>query len=257
MEHRIISERVRAMSRKNTAVIVVCMAVLFLWGCGKREGGQKQPAPAGPAQKQSSNNPVSQTPAESRPAAQPSAPAAPVGGAPSPAEMAQVAEQNRQALAQMNQGKQVAAVTADKLKALLPSSLTGMSRTTASAERTQTMGVDMTTAEAQYDTAGGGSVSVKITDVGNMTGSMRMGLAAWSVAEYNRETDTGYQKSMTYNGCKGMEEYDKQDQHGAIRVFVADRFIVEVEGNGVTVDTLKQALGSVDLKKMAGLVSGS
>jgi hypothetical protein len=132
-----------------------------------------------------------------------------------------------------------------------------MSRTNASAERTQMMGVDMSTAEAQYDAAGGGGVSVKITDVGNMTGSMRMGLAAWSVAEYNRETDTGYQKSMTYSGYKGMEEYDKQDQHGAIRVFVADRFIVEVEGNGVTVDTLKQALGTIDLKQMAGLASGS
>jgi hypothetical protein len=38
---------------------------------------------------------------------------------------------------------------------------------------------------------------------------------------------------------------------------VADRFIVELNGNNVTMDTLKQALDQVDLKKVAAAASGS
>jgi len=177
---------------------------------------------------------------------------------PSAQELSKMAEQNRQALAEMNQGKVVEAVTGDSLKALLPADLAGMQRTDASAERTQAMGVDISRAEGQYTAAeGDGSVTVAITDAGSMSGPMRMGLAGWAMAQYSRETDEGYEKTTTYDGHKAMEEYNKQDRYGAVRVFIAERFIVEVEGNGVTMETLKQALGKVDLKKLAGLGSGS
>ena len=68
---------------------------------------------------------------------------------------------------------------------------------------------------------------------------------------------TGYEKTITYKGYKGMEEYDNSEKDGGIRVFVADRFVVEVHGNQTSMDEIKKAMDEIDLKKMASLVSGS
>jgi hypothetical protein len=157
----------------------------------------------------------------------------------------------------MNQGKQIAAVGAASLKGQLPETLAGMARTGASAERNQMMGVDMSIAEGKYEGQNNASIDLKITDTGNMSGPMRMGMAGWAMAEYNRETDSGYEKTATFSGYKGMEEYDNQSKSGTIRVFVADRFVIELDGSNVTMDTLKQALGQIDFQKIASMASGS
>jgi hypothetical protein len=92
-------------------------------------------------------------------------------------------------------------------------------------------------------------------DTGNLSGAMRMSLTAWTVGQYNRETDNGYEKTTTYAGYKGVEEYDKQKQAGAFRIFVANRFVVEMEGSGTTMEAIKEAMAKIDLKKLAA--SGS
>jgi len=132
-----------------------------------------------------------------------------------------------------------------------------MKRTSASAERNQAMGMDMTHAEGQYQGDNDTSLDLTITDIGNMSGAMRLGMVGWTMAQYNRETDTGYEKTGTYGGYKGMEEYDNESKSGTIRVFVADRFVVEINGSNMPMDTLKKALEQVDLKKAASLASGS
>jgi len=213
-----------------------------LAGCGK-DGD-----PAQSSQPASSSQPA---PAAQTEAPAPGASAAPA--APSAADYAKMAEQNRQALAQMNQGKVIEAVPAATLKDLLPTELPGLKRTSASAERNQTMGVDISTAEGQYEATDGqgANVSLKLMDVSSMSGPMRMGMAGWAMAEFNRETDTGYEKTTTFNGYKALEEYNTPDKRGTVRVFVAERFIVEIEGEGIPMDTLKQMLGKVDVKKLA------
>jgi len=168
-------------------------------------------------------------------------------------DYAKMAEENRKALSEMNKGKDIQSVAAATLKALLPAELPGMKRTDATSERTQSMGIDMSSAEGEYSAADGSdaNVRIKLMDTGNMSGSMRMGMNAWMTAEYSRETDTGYEKTTTINGCRGMEKYDTQNKEGSLEIMVADRFIVNVEGYGVTMETLKQVVGKIDLKKLA------
>lgn len=232
----------------NFAIVVLCVLAVAFAGCGKKGGGQ---------QPQSAKQGAAQTGGQAAQQAAPAPQAPAAEQTPSPADMAKLAEQNRQALAKTNQGKVVQAVSGDTLKALLPADLPGMKRTDASSERTQMMGVDMSEANGRYSGENGESnVTIKITDAGNMSGPMRMGMAGWAMAQYSRETDSGYEKTITYKGYKGMEEYNKNDKDGTVRVFVAERFIVEIEGNGVTMDTLKQALDKVDLAKLSA-ASGS
>ncbi len=82
---------------------------------------------------------------------------------------------------------------------------------------------------------------------------MRLAMAGWAATEYSRQTDTAYEKSTTYAGHKAMEEYDQQKEAGALRVFVADRFLVEVEGHGLSMEGLRRVLEKVDVNKIAGI----
>ncbi len=218
---------------KRWEIVALCLGAVVLAGCGKK-GDQGQPTqPAGAA--------GTQAPAGS---------AATDQGAP---DYAKLAEQNRQALTEMNKGKVIEAVPAATLKALLPAELPGMKRSDATAERTQAMGIDTSNAEGQYNATdgSGADVKIKLTDTGNMSGSMRLGMSAWAMGSYSRETDTGYEKTTTVNGCKGMEKYDTKNKEGSLQILVADRFIVDVQGYGVTMDTLKQVVDKIDLKKLA------
>ena len=232
-------------TQKGASIVVVCVLAVAMAGCGKKEGQGQAPETVEATKTQAAGAAPTVTPQTPSTAAASAAPSAP--------DYAKMAEQNRQTLVQMNQGKAIEAVPGATLKSLLPSELPGMKRTEASSEKTNAMGVDMSTAEGRYEAADGGDASghIRLTDVGNMTGPMRMGMAAWAVAQYSRETDTGYEKTTTFNGYKAVEEYNTEGKHGSLRVLVADRFIVEAEGNGVTMDAIKEMLSKVDLKKLA------
>jgi hypothetical protein len=209
-------------------MVVVCLGAVVLAGCGRKADKGQPEQPAG-----TTGTPTSAT-----------------DEAP---DYAKLAEQNRQALTEMNKGKVIEAVPPATLKALLPAELPGMERSSATAERTQAMGIDTSNAEGQYNATdrSGARVRIKLTDTGNMSGSMRLSMNAWTMGAYSRETDTGYEKTTTVNGCKGMEKYDTQNKEGSLQLLVADRFIVDVEGYDVTMDAIKQVVNKIDLKKLA------
>jgi len=241
--------------QKSLGIVAVCVLAAALIGCAKKEEQRQPSGPAQAAKPQATgeNAPATQPAKAQTPSKEAAAAPATAPAGPSAEDYAKTAEQTRQNLTQMNPGKVIEAVSAATLKGLLPTELPGMKRTEASGEKTQAMGVDMSTAEGRYEATDGGdaNVSIRITDVGNLSGPMRMGMAAWAVTQYSRETDTGYEKTTTYDGYKAMEEYNTESKHGSLRVLVGDRFIVEADGHGVTMDTLKQVLGKVDLKKLA------
>ena len=149
-----------------------------------------------------------------------------------------------------NAGKKVETVDYKELKALLPESLPGMKRTNATGEKTAAMGMQISNAEGRYSSDQGSSITVKITDIGSMSGLAGMTAYAWANVSVDRETDTGYEKTTTYNGYKAHEKYDKQNKSGEISVMVGDRFVVEVDGNNFEMDAIKDALGKVDIGKL-------
>ncbi len=216
---------------KRSGVVVVCVLAVALGGCGKK--GE---------QKQSSQSPQPAQATKTQASAGDATP-----------DFAKMAEQNRQALAQANQGKVVEALSGSTLKELLPAELPGMKRTSASGERNQMMGVDVSTAEGRYEATDGqgASVQIRITDIGSVAAPTRMGMTSWATMQYNSETDTGYQKTITFNGYKAVEQYRTQAKSGTIHIWVADRFIVEIDGEQVSMDTLKEMGGKLDFKKLA------
>jgi hypothetical protein len=154
----------------------------------------------------------------------------------------------------MTSGKKVEPVDFRLLKPLLPESLPGMKRTSATGEKSGAMGITISKAEAEYQAEGEkGRIDLNITDMGSMSGLTGMAAFGWAMAEIDRETESGYEKTSTYGGFKAFEKYNKNNQDGEIQVLVGNRFSVEVKGHEVTMDQVKAALGKIDLAKLDGM----
>ena len=145
------------------------------------------------------------------------------------------------------------AVDFRELKALLPEDLSGMKRSNAEGEKTSAMGFTISKAEARYEGDNNASVHITITDVGAMAGVAAMATYAWAAGTIDRETESSYEKSVTIDGYKGYEKYDRQSSSGEVQVLVAGRFVVEVDGNNLPMDGIKAALGKVDLGKLESM----
>ncbi len=137
-----------------------------------------------------------------------------------------------------------------KLKEMLPSSAGGMERTEATGEKNGTMGFSLSQAEGKYE-KDDANMEVNIVDTGGVGGMAMMGMAAWAMAEVDKETATGYEKTTTIDGHKAYEKYDNEGKDGELNVLVGNRFIVTVKGRNVSMDQMKDTLDDIDLSKLA------
>jgi hypothetical protein len=150
-------------------------------------------------------------------------------------------------------GKRVEPVDFRQLKELLPESSPGLQRTTVGGERSSSFGINISKAEAQYTTAAGGTIQITISDMGNMSGITGLATYTWATADIDRETETGYERTLAYRGHKAYEQYDKESRGGKIHVVVAGRFLVEAEGNDVKIEEIRAVLDRIDLTKLAAV----
>ncbi len=139
------------------------------------------------------------------------------------------------------------------LKALLPEKLGDLNRTSATGEKTSAFGINVSEAEADYENENGRSLNIKIMDMASMKKMVMMAQFGWMMADFDRETDSGYEKTMTYKGYKGFEKYDTESQSGEINLFVGERFVVELDGSNVKIEDIRNALDKLDLKKLEDL----
>jgi hypothetical protein len=187
-----------------------------------------------------------------------SAPAGP-GGMPTEAQMQQQADETRRALAEMSGGKEIKAVDPKEMKALLHETLGGAKRNNAESSRMSQGGIDIATARANYDpeaTEGdtpNPSFSVEIMDLGNLSGAMAVGFTSWAMTQFERDTETGYEKTTKYKDHPAVEKYDRESKSGELQVYVAKRFLVKVSGNDATIEQIREAVDALDVGKVASL----
>lgn len=157
------------------------------------------------------------------------------------------------AMGAANGGKKVETVDYKVLKEMLPESLGGLRRTDATGEKTSAMGMQISNAEGRYSNDKGASMTVKITDIGSLTGLAGMAAYAWAATDIDSESDTGYEKTSSFNGFKSHEKWNKSSNSGEISVLIGSRFVAEVSGNDVDMNALKDALSKINLKKLDGM----
>ena len=138
------------------------------------------------------------------------------------------------------------------LKELRPNEAAGLERTEATGEKNGAMGFSISQAQGKYE-KDDARIEVEIMDTGGVGGMAMMGMAAWSMAEVDKETKSGYEKTTRVNGMKAFEKYDNDTKDGEVNVIVADRFVVNVKGRNVTMDQIKDTLDDLELDQLAKL----
>lgn len=139
------------------------------------------------------------------------------------------------------------------LRENLPAELPGMPRTSASGERSSAMGVHVSTAEGVYSDGSGGTITVKFTDMGSMGGFLAMAQMGLAMGEYDRESDTGFERTGQWRGHRSIEEFDTRYRTGRIAV-MADALMVEVEGNGVDFAKLEETRDALPIDALLAAV---
>ena len=153
-------------------------------------------------------------------------------------------------MANNTDGSAVAAISADVLKGFLPDSVAGYSRGNIQASSGGVAGFTGSNVGARYSKSDA-HINLNITDLGAAGGFA--GLAGAIGVEANKETADGYQKIGKVDGRMTTEEWSKDTKDGKYSVLIADRFMVEADGQGADMDELKAAVASVGPTKLEGL----
>lgn len=143
-----------------------------------------------------------------------------------------------------------ASTSADLLQTMIPAALPGgFTRTEISSGGMQGLAMN---AEGVYQ-RGDSRITLSVTDMGGI-GAMAGGIAGGVTS--NRTTATGYEKMGTVNGRMTTEEYDRSTNSGEYGVLVGKRFMVQANGNGVTIQDLKNAVEAVSFNRLEAMARG-
>jgi hypothetical protein len=149
-------------------------------------------------------------------------------------------------------GKTVAvSLSPETLRGFLPEELDGMKRSDFNAQRSGAMGMQISTAYANYSDGKDRSIKIELADTGNMRGMMAMAGAMAHSSE--QESDHGYEKTYTDHDRLVHEAWNSQTKTGEYGVIVASRFSVKASGSGASMDDLKRAVSDMDLDKLSAL----
>lgn len=149
-------------------------------------------------------------------------------------------------------GKTVAvSLSPETLRGFLPEELDGMKRSDFNAQRSGAMGMQISTAYANYSDGKDRNVKIELADTGNMRGMMAMASAVAHSTE--QQSDNGYERTYSDHDRLVHEAWNSQTKTGEYGVIVASRFSVKASGSGASMDDLKRAVNDMDLDKLAAL----
>lgn len=140
------------------------------------------------------------------------------------------------------------------LKKFLPEQAPGLKRTEVFGQRLGPLDMTITFAKAIYTNANGATAEIKISDMGSIGGRIMLSAQAnWAATDLDRETDSGYDKTLLIDGFKAREQYDYKEKAGDIQIVIDNRFLAEVSCNALEPEAVKALAALIDLKKIAAL----
>jgi len=136
-------------------------------------------------------------------------------------------------------------LTNEEMKAWLPDEVDGMKRT---AFKTGAMGMmNIASVEATYSSEDKSrSFKVEVIDgAGEMGALSTAGLRMAFSMDFEEETETKTRKTVSKNGVKAIEEYNKSRNQSVIQLMQDNRFYVKATGENMEIDTLWELIGEM------------
>jgi hypothetical protein len=165
-------------------------------------------------------------------------------------DKANAAVERMKAATEKMQNGTAAPIPANALQAMLPASIGGFTRGDVETQSGGVGGIGGSHAEGRY-TAGDQSFSLSVTDMAAAGALASLGGAM--NLQSSKQTATGYEKTEMVGGAMVTEKWDTESKRGSYGTMVASRFMVSADGHAPSIDTLKQAVATVDTGKLAAL----
>ena len=142
-----------------------------------------------------------------------------------------------------------------KLKEALPQDLAGFEKGESSGEKNNAFGIAVSEAKQSFRTADGSKrVRFEITDPGSLAGPFALA-NMWMNVEIDKETGDGYEKTSTVGGRKLHEKWNKSGKRGEVQMVVGNRFMVEVDAEGIEMNDVKSLVSKIDVAKLEAMKS--
>lgn len=141
-------------------------------------------------------------------------------------------------------------LTNDQMRDWLPGEIDGMKRT---GFKTGAMGMmNIASVEATYASEDREkSFKIEVLDgAGEMGAVATVGLRMAFTMDFEEETETRTRKTVTKNGVKAIEEYDRNRNQSTIQLMHNDRFYVNATGYRMSVDELWKLIDKMKLNSL-------
>ena len=138
----------------------------------------------------------------------------------------------------------------EELKAALPETMLGLKRTELSVGDNAMM--QISSAEAKYSQENK-RIKLEIMDGAGETASAMVSIFMMGInVTKEKITENGFEKSTEINGMKAIVSEDKNGENinSKIQMVLKNRYIVTLNGDGISYEELTKALGEIDLSKL-------
>ena len=150
-------------------------------------------------------------------------------------------------------GEPVEPVDSAKLLPFLPEKVEGFVAEKPRGSTGTAMGFQLTEVSRVYHKGSEDAdetVTVKLTDG---AGNQFFTAAHTAVAEFKTENAGGYEKGLKLDGFPAIERYSTESRDGSLTVFIADRYLVEIDVEGLDSTEMQAWWKKLDAKKLAAL----
>ncbi len=140
-----------------------------------------------------------------------------------------------------------------KLLPFLPDKVDGYVAEKPQGSTGSAMGFQLTEVSRVYHKGTGDSdetVTVKLTDG---AGNQFFTAAHTAVSEFNTDNAEGYEKGLKLDGFPAIERYTNESHDGSLTVFIAGRYLVEIDVDGLDSKEMQAWWKRLDAKKLAAL----
>jgi hypothetical protein len=133
----------------------------------------------------------------------------------------------------------------------LPDRLLRMDRTAIEARTDAALGMNLSRVTAEYSSEQA-RIEVGLQDIGAVP-ALAMAMGAWAGSTVNRETREEVERVFQRDGITFKEEYRKDGSQAELTGLLPNGVLVELSGDSVDIDGLRQAWRDIDVGRLSGL----